>query len=167
MKTRYFVFLITSLLAPLAWSEDPLLVGFHEYGITRCDTFIKTTSNLEGSWSFFFSKHAGGLDGSSTEVTMVQIAGKKGDTVKIDYSYIQTAKACFLHARRTVTSEGNCNTKVSGERWGKIGEMSDVDYQVYADGNGMQMYAKDIKVGDSELCIREIGVRARGTHTKN
>lgn len=161
-----------SVLAVVFWvfsplctaTEDPLLKEFHSYGIKKCDNFIKTTSDLGDSFRYFFSKHAGGLDGASTEVSMVQIAGEKGNTIKIDYSYIETSNACFLHARRTLTSEGNCNDKVSSRRWQPLSQMNDVDYSAYKDESGMQMFVKDVEYGGVAMCVKEINVRARGAH---
>lgn len=164
MKCLSVLIVVFCLISPLSFAtEDPLLKEFHSYGIMKCDKFIKTTSDLGDSFRYFFSKHVGGLDGASAEVSMVQIAGEKGNTTKIDYSYIETAKACFLHARRTVTTQGDCNDKVAAKRWQPLSEMNDVDYSAYKDESGMQMFVKDVEYGGVAMCLREISVRARGS----
>lgn len=109
--------LVTSatLFSPIASADDTqlLLNAFHEYGITKCDSFIAENSALKGNWNYFINKHSGGIDGPATEVTVTQIYGSKDDTVKTEDTYIQTAKNVFsaphgrlpflVHAQKVLT----------------------------------------------------------------
>ena len=89
-----------TFFSSIASADDTqlLLNSFHEYGITKCDSFIAENSGLNGNWNYFINKHSGGIDGPATEVTVTQIYGSKDDTVKTEDTYIQTAKKCFLRS---------------------------------------------------------------------
>lgn len=89
--------------AAFADDDATLLKSFHDYGITKCDSFILENSRLQGNWNYYINKHANGMDGIATEVTITRIWGTKGDTVKTEDTYIQTAKNCYLRNTWTVT----------------------------------------------------------------
>ena len=150
-----------------AKSDDQTLLGsFHEYGITKCDSFIleKSPLNDKNNWNFFISKHGGGIDGTSTEVSVIQIYGSKGDTVKVDYSYIQTNKSCFVHSRSTTTNPGSCSSNVDGNYWYVTGQMPNKDYVTYKNNGGIEMQAKEISVGNFKACIQEVSIRNQSAH---
>lgn len=146
--------------------DQILLDAFHEYGITKCDSFILEKSPLNGkpNWNFFISKHGGGIDGTATEVSVIQIYGSKDDTVKIDYSYIQTNKACFVHSRSTITYPGTCSSNVDGNYWYVTRKMPNKDYVTYTNSGGIEMQAKEISVGNFKACIQETSIRNQGAH---
>ncbi len=148
-----------------AESNDQILLNsFHEYGITKCDKFILENSRLEGNWNLFISKHAGGIDGSATEVSVIRIWGTENDTVKVDDSYIQTPKNCYLHHRSTVTYPGSCESNVDGNYWYVSNRMPGKDYTTYTNKGGADMQAKEIQVGNFKACIQETGIRKKGNH---
>ena len=78
---------IFAFVSAIAADTQTLPKAFHEYGITKCDGFISENSPLESNWNVFISKHASGIDGPATEVTVTRIYGKKDDTVKVDDTY--------------------------------------------------------------------------------
>ena len=146
-----------------AESDDQILLNaFHEYGITKCDKFILENSRLEGNWDFFISKHAGGIDGSATEVSLIKIWGVENDTIKVDDSYIQTPKNCYLHRRSTITFPGTCESNVDGNYWYVSNRMPGKDYVTYKNKGGIEMQAKEIQVGNFKACIQETGIRNKG-----
>jgi hypothetical protein len=142
-------------------NDEILLDAFHKYGITECDSFILKNSKLKGNGSFFISKHFDGIDGPSTEVSIINIYGEKGDTVKIDDSYIQTMKNCFLHSRSTITNIGSCESNIDKNFWKITSQMPNKDYTTYENKYGIEMHAKEIEVGNEKVCIKETAVRLR------
>lgn len=142
--------------------DQTLLKAFHEYGITKCNKFILEHSRLEGNWNYFISKHAGGIDGLATEVSITRVWGSENDTVKAEESYIQTAKACYVHKRGTTTSAGSCRSAVDANDWQVTSPISGRDYTAYENRGGVSMLAKDVRVGSSTFCIHEYSVRMKG-----
>lgn len=139
-----------------------LLNNFHEYGITKCDQFILENSMLTGNWDLFISKHADGIDGPTTEVSIIRIWGVENDTVKVDDSYIQTAKSCYLHRRATTSFSGPCESNVDGNYWYISNQMPGKDYVTYKNRGGVEMQAKEIQVGNFKACIQETNLRIKG-----
>ena len=143
-----------------------LLDAFHEYGITKCDSFILDNSPLNDkkNWNVFISKHAENFDDTVKEVSIIQIYGSKGDTVKVDYSYIQTDKSCFVHSRSTITFPGSCSSNVDSNYWYVTEQMPNKDYVTYKNNGGVEMQAKEISVGNFKACIKETFSRNQGAH---
>jgi hypothetical protein len=169
MKNLLFIAIIYFATSSVVFAQNKnkiLLDAFHKYGITACDSFILKNSRLQGNWSFSISKHLEGIDGPSTEVSLVTIYGVKGDTVKIDDSYIQTLKNCFLHSRSTITNSGSCESNIDSNEWNITSEMPNKDYATYENKYGIEMQAKEITVGDSKACIKETSVRTRRDYEK-
>lgn len=161
--TLFFVGL--SITSPaLANDDQSLLKAFHKYGITKCDNFILENSKLKSNWNFFISKHLGGIDGTATEVSITQIFGSKGDTVKTDDSYIQTAKKCFLRQNWTLTAPGACSSSIDGDKWYIATKMPDKDYTKYENAGGIELFAKEISMGNFKACIQEGSKLISGKH---
>ena len=137
--------------------------SFHKYGITKCDKLILKNSRLKGNWNFFVSKHRD-IDGSNPEASIIQITGTKNDTPKVDDSYLQTQKKCFLTKRSTITAAGSCKENVDGNFWYVSTEMTTKDYTQYKNKGGVELYAKEIEVGNFKACIQEIVVRDSSPH---
>jgi ribosomal protein L31 len=135
---------------------------FHKYGIKRCDNFIMANSPLKGNWNYFMSKHAGGIDGKSTEVSVIRIWGDGADTVKVSDSYIQTRAACYLHRRTTLTYKGACEENIDLDIWTMSHPLAGRDYKVYTNKGGVDMFAKEVTVGEAKLCIQETEIRKKG-----
>ncbi len=142
-----------------------LLDSFHEYGITKCDSFILEQSPLndKNNWNFFISKHMDEIDSTVKEVSVIQIFGSKDDTVKVDYSYIQTDKACFMNSRSTITFPGACSSNVDGNYWYMTSKMPNKDYTTYKNSGGIEMQAKEISMGNFKACIQETSIRRKGS----
>lgn len=160
-----FTSAIFSSMSHAQSDNQTLLNSFHKYGITKCDRFILEKSPLKGNWNYFISKHGNhgnGIDGTATEVSVIQIFGSKGDTVKIDYSYIQTNKSCFVHSRSTITYPGSCSSNVDGDFWYITNPMPNKDYVTYKNKGGIEMQAKEISVGNFKACIQETSIRNQG-----
>lgn len=142
--------------------NQTLLNSFHKYGITKCDQFIIEHSKLNGNWNYFINKHSGGIDGPTTEVSVIRIWGSENDTVKVDDSYIQTPKNCYVHTRSTVTFPGSCESNVDGNLWYVSNRMPRKDYTTYTNQGGVDMQAKEIQVGNFKACILETAKRKKG-----
>lgn len=149
---------------PASANDDKLLNAFHKYGINKCDSFIIKNSKLKSNWTYFIDKHSGGIDGPATEVTITQIFGSKGDTVKTVDSYIQTTKKCFLRTEWTVTNPGDCSSNIDGDKWYISSEMPSKDYTTYKNSGGVEKHAKEISVGNFKACIEEGARRDSSNH---
>ncbi|MGF1684351.1 hypothetical protein [Photobacterium minamisatsumaniensis] len=144
--------------------NQKLLSSFHDYGIKKCDNFIIENSELKGNWNFYINKHANGMDGVATEVTLVKIWGSKGDTVKTEDTYIQTAKNCYLRQTWTLTDSGSCSDNIDGNAWYISGHMPNKDYTTYKNAGGIELHAKEISVGNFKACIQEGSKRNSSKH---
>ncbi|ARD45604.1 hypothetical protein [Colwellia sp. PAMC 21821] len=153
-----------SALPAYANDDQLLLKQFHDYGIKKCDAFIIEKSKLKGGWSLFINKHAGGIDGPSTEVTMTQIFGSKDDTVKTEDTYIQTSKKCFLRHTWTVTFPGSCESNIDGNAWYISTKMPNKDYTTYKNSGGIELHAKEISMGNFKACVQEGSSRSSAAH---
>jgi len=142
-------------------NQDILLDAFHKNGINKCDKFIKKNMRLNGNFNVFISKHEDGIDGPSTEVSIVSIYGTKGNTIKFDDSYIQTAKNCALHARSTTTKLGSCSSVINPKQWFRTSPMPNKDYTAYKSREGFDLYAKELSIKDSKVCIMEASMRIK------
>ena len=160
LKLLLSIVLITTTLFAKSY-EDILIESFHKNSITKCDNFIKKNSRIQGHFNVFFSKHQDGIDGKSTEVSIVTIYGEKGNTVKFDDSYIQTAKNCVLHSRSIATKVGSCDSVIDTSTWFRTSPMPKKDYSAYKNKAGFDLYAKELTVGDSKVCIMEASMRIK------
>jgi hypothetical protein len=167
MKKVFFTALYCTVVFSnqvVADDHQILLEEFHKYGIKNCDNFIWKNSPLKSNWNFFVDKNAGGIDGPATEVTMTQIFGTKGDTVKVVDTYIQTTKQCFLRSSWTLTNPGPCSEHIDGNSWYVSTEMPNKDYTTYKNSGGVEVQAKEISVGNFKACIQEGFLRKSGNH---
>lgn len=163
------VFLVAALglmtsQAALADDNKILLEAFHKYGIKKCDNFIIENSGLIGNWNYNINKHSDGMDGVATEVTLTTFWGSKGDTIKTDATYIQTAKNCYLRETWTLTKPGACEENVDGDFWYVTNKMPDKDYATYKNKGGVELHAKDITVGNFNACLEEGSKRLSAPH---
>ncbi len=163
---KAMIFISTLLFAAHGFSAENndalLLKQFHELGITHCDEFIKNNTRSKGEWQFFLNKHAEGIDGPSTEVSMVQISRSNGISIKTDYSFIQSLKQCFLHKRGLITTVESCAKAVDSEIWTIQYELPQNDYRRYQDAKGIILYTKDLASGG---CLLEYEFRTKGKHS--
>jgi len=168
MKRSMFIGAVLALFfstASYAQKDNQILLdSFHKYGIKKCDSFIEKNSSLRSNWNFYISKHAGGIDGPATEVTVIQIFGSAGDTVKIADTYIQTPKKCFLTSSWTLTFKGSCESNVDGNSWYVSDPMPSKDYTQYTNAGGVEMLAKEISMGNFKACLQEGMKRVSGPH---
>ena len=166
MKTRkavLFLAIATAVTNTQAENEDQILLNaFHKFGITKCDKFILANSGLQENWTYYINKHVGGIDGLTTEVSITIIYGSSNDTVKIDDSYIQTPKNCYLHSRATLTFPGPCESNVDGDTWYISDPMAGKDYIQYRNKNGVELLVKEIQVGNFKACVQEFSKRLKG-----
>lgn len=155
------------VLTSSAWANDDqkLLNAFHKYGVSKCDSFILENDKLKSNWNYFINKHTGGIDGPATEVTLTHIFGEKGDTVKTESTYIQTAKKCFLRQTWTLTFPGSCSENIDGNAWYVSAKMPGKDYTTYQNAGGIELHAKEISVGNFKACIQEGAKRISGNHS--
>lgn len=144
--------------------DQTLLNSFHKYGITKCDSFIIKNSKLTGNWNYYIDKYAGGMDGAATEVTLTKIWGSKGDTVKTEDTYIQTAKNCYLRNTWTLTNSGSCSSNIDGNSWYISKAMPNKDYTTYKNAGGVELHAKEISMGNFKACIQEGSKRVSSSH---
>lgn len=143
--------------------ENPdLLKQFHTMSITHCDEFITEHTKAPGMWKFFLNKHAGGIDGPSTEVFMVQISGNEKASYKTDYSFIQTLKKCFVHKRGVITVEESCDSAINTDIWRIQYNLPGFDYKRYKDKKGIILYAKNV---GKNACLMEYEYRSSGEHS--
>ncbi len=147
-------------------NNDILLKAFHKYGIDKCDNLIAnhSTFNGNGLLDYVIEQYPGGIDGSATEVTVTRIIGSKGSTIKSVESYIQTPKKCYLNLESTVTQSGTCSSNMNGDVWYISSKLPTKDYTIYKSSSDIQIYAKDISVGNFKACIKETSWRTSTNH---
>jgi len=131
-------------------------------GITHCDDFILKNTQTQGQWKFFMNKHAGGIDGPSTEVSLVQISGNLTKSYKTDYSFIQTLKQCFMHKKGQITVQEPCSKAVNADIWNIQYNLPNLAYKRYKDKKGIVLYSKDL--GENS-CLLEYEFRTVGEHS--
>ncbi|WP_321325448.1 hypothetical protein [Thiomicrorhabdus sp.] len=166
MKPLLFLTLI--LHSWLAYANDDqtqLLKQFHEFGITHCDEFISKNTATPGVWKFFMSKHPGGIDGPSTEVSLTQISGKPGQSFKTDYTFIQTLKQCFLHKSGQIVAFDSCAKAVDSKVWNLQYKLPEFDYERYKDKKGVILFTKEIAIDDKKICLLNYEFRTQGKHS--
>ncbi len=167
MNKRDFLLSITALSLTCSATlfaknnQEILLNAFHKNGITKCDKFISKNSRLGGNFNVFIDKHINGIDGPSTEISIVTILGTAGETVKFDDSFIQTAKNCVLHSRSTATKKGSCSSNINLKNWTITSSMPKKDYTAYENKFGVRMYTKELSVGEAKICIIEASLRTK------
>ncbi|GAB6069023.1 hypothetical protein JCM30760_01200 [Thiomicrorhabdus hydrogeniphila] len=162
---------IATALLLLSWqanaseNQNELLKQFHKFGITHCDNFIKKNTATPGEWKFFMNKQPGGLDGPSTEVSLTQISGKPGQSIKTDYSFIQTLKACFLHKTGQIIAFDSCDKAVDKKVWNLEYNLAEFDYKRYKDAKGVVLFTKEITMDNKKVCFLNYDFRTKGSHS--
>lgn len=146
-----------SQLAIADEDDDILLKAIHKYDITKCDSFVLKHGKLKGNWHMNTSRSPGLSTNDFREMAITQVFGKKGDSVKITQSYIQTPSACYVLDITTVTFPGSCNDRdnIDQDLWFVKDEMDGLDYKKYENKGGVIMYAKEISVGNFKACVIE------------
>ncbi|KTC94895.1 hypothetical protein [Legionella feeleii] len=160
-KNKYLGLSLLSLLSfnVFAITEDQgLLKSFHEYGMTKCDKFILHHASLKNKphWSFDIEKPHAPLGKGYSVVGLVEVYGYKGDTVKKDFSFLETPDQCILTQRSTITFSGPCSENINGDYWYISNQMPEKDYTEYRNKGNAPMLAKEVNVGNFKLCIQEI-----------
>jgi hypothetical protein len=153
-----FIYVFITLASGITHAETDdqiLLNAFHKYGLNKCDKFILANSKLGENWNFFISQHVDAIDDNVKEVSIIQIFGSKNDTVKRDISFIQSKKGCFYQRKTTVTYSGACSQNLDLDAWYVAKEMQSKDYKQYKNKGGVDMYVKEISVGNFKACIQE------------
>jgi hypothetical protein len=168
MNLRVVFAVCAALVAASAHADDDstLLDAFHKYGVTHCDSFILENSRLKGNWHLYINKHDGGIDGPTTEVSIIRIWGSEGDTVKVDQSYIRSPRNCYLTTRSTITFPGTCASNVDGDYWYISNRLPGRDYTTYKNKGGIEMQAKDITVGNHAVCVQETLIRTQAPRSE-
>lgn len=139
--------------------DQILLNAFHEYGITKCDSFILKNSKLKENWNYFISKHNRLIDKKIKNVSIVEIFGTKNDTVKLDHDYIESPNGCFVTKNSSLTFNGSCADNIDGNDWYVSTTMADKDYTTYKNKNGVLLHAKEITMGNFKACLQEISIK--------
>ena len=153
--TLIFITACSSMSAVANEDDATLLNAFHKKGITKCDSFILENGKLQGNWHIVTSTHPGLNNDSFKELGLIQVTGKKGDSVKITQSYIQTPTACYMSGVTTVTFSGRCSDRdnIDPDYWYVKDEMEGLDYKKYENKGGIDMFAKEISVGNFTACV--------------
>jgi len=163
--------LIVTTLLLFSWqanaseNQNDLLKQFHDFGITHCDDFIKKNTATPGEWKFFMNKQPGGLDGPTTEVSLTQISGKAGQSIKTDYSFIQTLKSCFLHKTGQIIAFDSCDKAVDKKVWNLQFNLPGFDFKRYKDPKGVVLFTKEITIDDKNICFLNYDFRTTGSHS--
>lgn len=160
--TFLFIVFFNLPLTALANNSQQLLKQFHSLGITHCDEFISKNIPVKGQWKFFLTKHEGGLDGPSTEVSMVQIHGEKSNSLKNNYTFIQTLKKCFLHKTGSIHTQKPCSESINSKQWKIQYNLPDFDYKRYKNSAGIVLYTKPLS---KNSCLLEYDFRSKGNHS--
>lgn len=161
-KVLIIVGILFNSVALAESGNQALLKQFHALGVTHCDEFITKNTRTAGEWKFFLNKHASGIDGPSTEVSMVQISGSGDNSFKTDFSFIQTLKKCFLHKKGQITVNEPCSKAVDEKIWKIQYQLPGNAYKRYKDAKGIVLYSKELS---PQSCLLEYEFRTRGNHS--
>ena len=82
--------------------------------------------------------------------------------MKYDRSFIQARSACFLHERVKTTLPGLCEDVVDKNYWYVESENSGLDYVHYKNKGGVDLFAKEITMGNFKACICDYSKRIKG-----
>lgn len=154
--------LFTFSTSTYANDTQSLLKQFHSLGITHCDEFINNNVTVKGNWKFFLTKHADGLDGPATEVNMVQIHGSKINSLKSNYTFVQTLKKCFLHKTGIIKTNKSCTDSINKDIWKLQYNLPDFDYKRFKNAKGMVLFTKELS---EKSCLLEYEFRTKGEHS--
>lgn len=138
--------------------DQNLLVSFHKYGMTKCDKFILQHASLKNKphWSFDIEQPNKPVGKGYSVVTLVVTYGIKGDTIKRDFSFMQTPDQCIVTERNTLTFNGSCSQNINGDYWYISNQMPEIDYTEYKNKGNAPMLAKEVNMGNFKLCIQEM-----------
>lgn len=165
---KRFILIASLSQSSLAIAQDnqpKLLKQFHEFGITHCDEFIAKNTATKGPWKFFMNKHPGGIDGPSTEVSLTQISGKPGESLKTNYMFIQTLKQCFMRKSGQVMVNDSCQNAVDKTVWNLQYNLPNFDYKRFKDKKGVILFSKEIQLGGEKACLLDYEFRSSGNHS--
>ena len=139
-------------------NNQELLNLFHKYKMTKCDKFILKNTNLinKPNWSLDIERPNSPIGKGYSIVTLILTYGSKGDTVKKDFTFVETPKRCILTERATITFNGSCSQNINGDFWYISSRMPRLDYTAYKNKGSAPMLAKEIDVGNFKLCIQEM-----------
>lgn len=126
--------------------------------MTKCDKFILQHASLQNKphWSFDIEKPHKSVGKGYSAVTLVVTYGNKGDTIKRDFSFLQTPEQCILTERSTLTFNGSCSQNIDGDHWFISNQMPEIDYTEYKNKGNVPMLVKEVNVGNFKLCVQEM-----------
>ncbi|MGE4456230.1 MAG: hypothetical protein AB7E13_04805 [Arcobacteraceae bacterium] len=139
--------------------DETLLSAFHKYNITKCDKFILKDSKLVANWNYNISRYSKDIANGIYEASVIIVDGSTNDTIKVDHSYMQTPNGCFVTKRSTLTFSGSCNSNIDGNYWYLSNAIPENDYSIYKNKYNLEMYAKEILLGNFKACVQEISIR--------
>lgn len=136
----------------------------HNAGVTKCDAAINRTVGPQSGFDIFSSFDSGAGDDIQTNAPVDKrlkkidahfVLGSAGDSILVTLSVIQDVGTCYISMRSTITYSSTCDKSIDGDFWNKVSNYSTNDYSRYVNPGGVDMYAKDIKVGNFNMCIHE------------
>lgn len=126
--------------------------------MTKCDKFILKNANLmnKPNWSLDIERPNSHIGKGYSLVTLILTYGHKGDTLKRDFTFVETPKRCILTERATITFNGPCSENINGDYWYISSQMPKLDYTAYTNKGHAPMLAKEVNMGNFKLCIQEM-----------
>ena len=170
MNNRLWMALFFLTLLPFngfaSTDDQKLLDLFHKHGMNKCDKFILQNASLKNkpNWSLDIEDSGTSIGKNYPMVTLVVVYGFKGDTVKTDYSFIETPTNCYLSKRSTVSANGSCDDHVDGDIWYIANQLPYIDYTLYYNKGHVPMYAKETNVGNFKFCVQEYRLDNESKH---
>lgn len=159
-------FSMSSYQAIASNNDLDTLKMFHKYGMTKCDKMIleHASLNKKSNWYTNIERPRTKIENGYSSVTLEEIFGQKGDTVKIDLSFLQTPTKCILTQRGTITFNGSCEKNIDLDKWYVNKKMPELDYTEYRNSGDVPMLAKEVNMGNFKICIQETRVLLEANH---
>lgn len=165
-KKILLLFLVLPIQAIASNSDSELLDLFHDRGINHCDKFILQHASLKdkGSYSYTVESPGFSFNKGYSEVILIEVLGKKGDTTKRDLTFMETPRECFVTKRATIIFDGSCQENVDGQYWSINDEMEGLDYTGYRNKHKVSMLTKELNAGNLKYCVQEYRLAAKSDH---
>lgn len=166
-KMIYLTFGLIALVPKILNAENASGFYFrvaHEAGVTKCDTAINKVIGSQSSFDIFKIYDSGSgddiltaspVDKSLKKIEANFVLGNVGDSFLVTLTVIQDVNTCFVSKRTITTFSNTCKNSIDGNYWNKVNDYSTNDYSRYMNPGNVAILAKDIKVGNFNMCIQD------------
>lgn len=166
MKNTFL--LILSLFSSFTYANglvQGVIGSSNKYGIKGCNSFIADSINMipgltsSDSWYYNVSKHGGGIDGPTTELTFDIFYGKPNDSIHGTIILHESRKKCFAKLNIKFAQRGRCLENIDMNSWYIKDNMLGIDYIHFKNSGGVDLFAKEMNFNGINYCHKEFNIR--------